>query len=57
MLCYHKYYIYMKRYVINQYNVYFNYIRKKLIYNALPWAFNELKVNLLNNTKLLQPKK
>ena len=48
MLWYHKYYIYTKRYIINQYNDYFNYFRKKLIYYALEWAFNELKVNPLN---------
>ena len=48
MLWYHKYYIYTKRYIVNQYNDYFNYIRKKLIYCALQWAFNELKVNPLN---------
>jgi len=54
MLWYYKYYIYMKRYIINQYNDYFNYIRKKLIYSALQWAFNELKVNLLNLFKDLK---
>ena len=48
MLWYHKYYIYTKRYIINKYNYYFNYIRKKLIYCAVEWAFNELKVNPLN---------
>ena len=48
MLWFHKYYIYMKRYIINQYNDYFNYVRKKLIYYALDWAFNELRINPLN---------
>ena len=48
MLWYYKYYIYTKRYIINQYNDYFNYIRKKLIYTALDWAFNELRINPLN---------
>jgi hypothetical protein len=38
----------MKRYIVNKYTDYFNYIRKKLIYCALQWAFNELKVDPLN---------
>jgi hypothetical protein len=38
----------MKRYIISQYNDYFNYVRKKLIYYALEWSFNELRINPLN---------
>lgn len=48
MLWFHKYYIYMKRYIINQYNDYLNYVRKKLIYCALDWSFNELRTNPLS---------
>ncbi len=48
MLWFHKYYIYMKRYIINQYYDYLNYVRKKLIHSALDWSFNELRINPLN---------
>jgi len=48
MLWFHKYYIYTKRYIINQYNDYFNYFRKRIIHISLDWALNELKVNPLN---------
>lgn len=53
MLWFHKYYIYMKRYIINQYNDYFNYVRKKLIYSALDWAFNELRIIPLNTKAII----